>query len=311
MSEPVYEIADWSAPAMGGHLAVAVAAEAQSVGPAGRAAARVGRRVTAWANRLTRFHADSDLSRLNRDESPAVRVRPTLGSALAWARTACSASAGTVDITLLDARLAAETGQVVPADDGWQAAEWSISCNGRYGQVTRARGVHFDLDGIAKGWLADRASWLLTDWPGSFVDADGDIALAATAEVEWLIDIVDPRSESASPLATLRFAGNSGWRRTAGVATSGTSVHRWPHAGGGTSHHLIDPRTGKSAMTDVIQATVVAPTAREAEVLAKAAVVLGSTGAQHYLARSAAQAALLLLDSGEVTTSPGTEGWLA
>ena len=98
-------------------------------------------------------------------------------------------------------------------------------------QVTRSPGVHFDLDGVAKGWLADRASWLLTDWPGSFVDADGDIALAAAGGVEWLIDVVDPRSDEAPPLATLRFIGTHGWRRTAGVATSGTSVHRWFHDG--------------------------------------------------------------------------------
>lgn len=310
MNDARYEIADWSAPAMGGMLAVAVAAGAESVIPAAEAAERTGRRVTAWANRLTRFRPDSDLSRLNADGSTAVQVRPTLGSALAWARTAAAASDGVVDVTLLDARLAAETGQPAPAaDKGNEASEWSIECSNRHGRVSRAPGVRFDLDGVAKGWLADRASWLLTDWPGCFVDADGDIALAATAGVEWLIDVVDPRTTSAT-LATLRFGGTHGWRRTAGVATSGTSIHRWPRADG-TGHHLIDPRSGSPAQTDVVQATVVAPTAREAEVIAKAALILGSTAGQRYLARSAAHAALLLLESGELLTSPGTEAWLA
>lgn len=312
MSMARFGVADWSAPVMGGMLRVAVATDPASVEPAARAAEMVGRRVTAWANRLTRFSPESDLSRLNAAAAAAVRVRPTLGSALAWARTACSASAGVVDVTLLDARLAAEAGEAAPADAGHPyGSGWSIECSGRHGQVTRAPGIHFDLDGVAKGWLADRASWLLIDWPGAFVDADGDVALAATAEVEWLIDVVDPRADDAPPLTTLRFAGTNGWRRTAGVATSGTSVHRWSHADGRHGHHLIDPRTGSPAQTDVVQATVVAPTAREAEVIAKAAVILGSTGALRYLSRSAAHAALLLLDSGDVLTSPGTEVWLA
>ena len=310
MSDVGYEVAEWSAPAMGGMLSVAVAADGSAVLPAGHAAQRVGRRVTAWANRLTRFDEHSDLSQLNADGASAVRVRPTLGSALAWARTACQASAGVVDVTLLDARLAAESAaQPRPAPAG--GAEWSIECSGRHAQVTRSPGVRFDLDGVAKGWLADRASWLLTDWPGSFVDADGDIALAAAGGVEWLIDVVDPRSDEAPPLATFRFNGTKGWRRTAGVATSGTSVHRWSHGGRRTGHHLIDPRTARPAETNVVQSTVVAPTAREAEVLAKAALILGAAAGLRYLARSAAHAAVLLLETDEVVTSPGTDRWLA
>ena len=166
MSDPGYQVADWSAPSMGGMLAVAVAADPHLVLPAERAAERVGRRVTAWANRLTHHQQDSDLSRLNSDESAAARVRPTLGSALAWARTAGQASAGVVDVTLLDARLAAESG-AQPRQAPAGGADWSIECGGRHAQVTRSPGVHFDLDGVAKGWLADRASWLLMTGPAA------------------------------------------------------------------------------------------------------------------------------------------------
>ena len=76
-----------------------------------------------------------------------------------------------------------------------------------------------------------------------------------------------------------------------GLATSGTSVHRW----GGDSegrHHLIDPRTGLPAATDVVQATVLAGTAREAEALAKSAVILGTAAGLHFLDRAGALAAV-------------------
>jgi FAD:protein FMN transferase len=95
------------------------------------------------------------------------------------------------------------------------------------------------------------------------------------------------------------------------VATSGTSVHRWQLADGRATHHLIDRRTGRSAATDVVQATVVAPTAREAEMLAKSAVILGARGAYPFLTRSSAFAAILLLECGDLVATPGTEKWLA
>ena len=114
-----------------------------------------------------------------------------------------------------------------------------------------------------------------------------------------------------APLATLRLAGGSAWTTNYGVATSGTSVHRWRLPDGRESHHLIDPRTRRPAETDVVQATIVAPSAREAEVIAKTAVVLGSREAIGYLARSAALTAILLLDDGRLACLPGVEAWLA
>ncbi len=179
--------------------------------------------------------------------------------------------------------------------------------------VERSEGFRFDLDGVAKGWIADRAADLLRGWPGVAVNADGDVAFHADDGVEWFVEVSDPRlaDDAGQPLATLRLAGGDGWSRGHGVATSGTSVHRWQLADGRTTHHLIDRRTGVSAQTDVVQATVVAPTAREAEMLAKSAVILGSRAAYGFLSGSAALAAILLLQNDDLIATPGTEQWLA
>ena len=56
-----------------------------------------------------------------------------------------------------------------------------------------------------------------------------------------------------------------------GAATSGTGGRRW----GPKLHHLIDPRTGLPADSDLAEVSVLAPTAAEAEVLAKTALLLG------------------------------------
>jgi thiamine biosynthesis lipoprotein len=310
-----YEVVAHSAPSMGGTLNVFVAAPPAQAVAAQTAARRTAQRVETWAARLTRFDPTSELSRLNRSADADVAVRPTLAAALGWAKLAERRSENVVDATQLDARLAAESGTAAAAVSQSADRSWHLAHHARGGVVRRDPSIRIDLDGTAKGWIADRAADLLGYWPGVLVDADGDIALHAAPGVEWLIDVADPRQDPAghdrAPLSTLRLRGGEAWSATYGVATSGTSVHRWQLVDGRSTHHLIDPRTGQPALTDVVQATIVAPSAREAEMIAKSAVILGSRDALGFLVRSAALAAILLFDSDELAAMPGTETWLA
>lgn len=318
-AEPVAgvpHLVGWSSPSMGGTLNVSVFAAQDQLPVAERSVRLAGQRVRAWANRLTRFESSSDLSRLNAESvsgdsaggQQKTRIRPTLAAVLGWAALAAERSGHVVDVTMLDARLAAESGDwTAPVERG----VWALEPHGRQTMVVRPTGVRFDLDGVAKGWLADRAADLLDDFPGVAVDADGDVSLRAGPGISWQIEVVDPRGDDRPPLATMQFIGGESWSRAAGVATSATTIHRWARADGSVRHHLIDPRTRRSADTDVVQATVVATTAREAEMLAKTVLILGSATALPLLAASAAQAAILLLDSGELLALPGTEAWLA
>ncbi len=54
------------------------------------------------------------------------------------------------------------------------------------------------------------------------------------------------------------------------MATSGRDRRRWVR-GGEEQHHLIDPSTGRPSVSDLVRVTVVAGSAADAEVLAKAA----------------------------------------
>ena len=308
---------------MGGQVAVHIACADASAVQAERDAARTGARIEAWAARLTRFTTTSDLAALNADPwQTQSRVRPTLAAVLGWAEDAADHSEGVVDVTLLDARLAAEHPDMAGADIGEadvvhpQTRRWWLQRGSRGGVVHRSAGVRFDLDGVAKGWIADRALALLHAWPGALVDGDGDVAIGLGPGVEWHIGVADPRdaaaegADDAPLLATLRFAGDGGSARTVlGVATSGTSVHRW-RSGGAAAHHLIDPTTGLPARTDVVQATVIAGSARVAETLAKSVVILGSDAGLGLLDRARAQGGIVVLESGEVIASPQTLAWL-
>jgi thiamine biosynthesis lipoprotein len=302
---------------MGGRLVLHVEAAAERESEAVQDMVRAARRIDRWAARLTRHAGTSELLALNADPRDEVPIGPTLATALRAGRLAVIQSEGLADITLLDARLAAESGaQDASAGSGpWvsHAFDWALLRGSRGSAlVRRSPGIRFDLGGTGKGWIADRALHLLDEWPSAVIDADGDLAIRCAPGKAWEIAIDDP-TENATPagsLAVLRLAAPPNVPARWGVATSGTSIHRWIVAGR-TSHHLIDPRTGKPAVTDVVQATVIAGSALRAEALAKAAVIAGRNRGIALLERARVLGAVILTEQGETLALPQTLSLLA
>ena len=106
------------------------------------------------------------------------------------------------------------------------------------------------------------------------LDCAGDLRVGGRAGVLRPVHVAAPFG--ASPLLT--FALSSG-----AVATSGISHRSWIDGDGRPAHHLLDPRTGAPVFTGIVQATAMAPTAAQAEVLAKAAVLSGPARAAEWL----------------------------
>lgn len=292
-------------PLMGGTVSVMALGDVDAV-HLERAAEAVLDRIEAWAGRLTRFSPDSELMRLNAATGRLVPIGPTLTAVFDWARMAEGMSDGLVDASLLDERMAAEAG-LDPMVHAPAGCRWSLRRTARGAAVEREPGVRFDLGGVAKGWLADRA---LAIAPGrsALVDGDGDVAVRVAPGDTWAVGIGDPR-EPGALLGALELGATGDTLRTWGIATSGTSVHRWTHAGA-HAHHLVDPRTRRPAATDVVQATVLAGSAREAEVLAKTAVIAGTDRAFGLLDRPGVHGVLLLTQRGEIRATPGMVRWL-
>ncbi|MGZ8514097.1 MAG: FAD:protein FMN transferase [Candidatus Limnocylindrales bacterium] len=311
--EPASDWATARADLMGGRVSIHIRPVADATPEAAARAARQAlARIGTWASRLTRFDDTSELSRLNAAPEALVDIGPTLTAVLDWGRGAEAISDGVVDIGLLDARLLAEAGDRGgdPSDRLARPASrrWSLLRHRRGAMVDRPVGLRFDLDGVAKGWLADRALDLL---PGvsAVVDADGDIAVRVIDDDGWEIGVADPH-DPGSTLATVRLTRGTDPVARYGVATSGTTIHRWTRAGT-TAHHLIDPRTGRPARTDVAQATVIARSARAAEAFAKTAVIIGSGAAAQRLDRADVLGQILVTESGEVLVTPATLAFLA
>lgn len=78
-------------------------------------------------------------------------------------------------------------------------------------------------------------------------------------------------------------------------------LHLGPTCGGGAwAHHIVDPRTGLPACTDVASATVLARHAVEANANALAVVVLGTGAAKAYLARRPHLRVAIAREDGEL-----------
>lgn len=210
-----------------------------------------------------------------------------------------------------------------PPDSGaWRA----IRCDSRTRSITLPAGMRLDLGGIAKGWAADQAVGRLSAYGPALVDAGGDIAISGPRAdgQPWPIGVASPltwtaappppersegRSSALSPLSSdhqsllgLLMLPRAGLPSSCGVATSGRDVRRWQR-NGVWQHHILDPRSGQPAMTNVISATVVAPTALEAEIAAKVALILGSRDGLAWLEARPALAGLLVLEDGRVIHS--------
>jgi thiamine biosynthesis lipoprotein len=123
------------------------------------------------------------------------------------------------------------------------------------GRARLAPGAAIDLGGIAKGWLADRAVERIG--PNSLANFAGDLRARG-----------DGPDGGGWPVG---FGPTTVLLKDIGAATSGTRGRRW----GERSHHLIDPRTGLPADSDLAEVSVLAGSGADAEVLAKTALLLG------------------------------------
>ena len=218
---------------------------------------------------LSRFRADSELSRLNR-EGRLDDADPDLVHVVGLALAARERTGGRFDPTVHDAVVAAgydRTFDEMPADRTGPAPSpaacgGSIRVDGR--TIELGPGTRLDLGGIAKGYAVDRVAEVLGLAGPCLVNAGGDLAVRGGT---WPVGVTSG--------LTLELSNGA-------IATSGRDRRRWRSAGA-EMHHLIDPSTGSPAAGDLVSVTVVADSATDAEVLAKAAFLGAEVDVPHVL----------------------------
>jgi thiamine biosynthesis lipoprotein len=142
--------------------------------------------------------------------------------------------------------------------------------------------VELDLDGIVAGACADAVAARL--------EAAGvhDVYLQITGEVlcrgekapgvPWQIGVVDPASDAWGGDVAVRTLP----LRDRALCTSGDYRNAFD-AGGRRVHHVFDPRTGRSAESGIVSASVLAASAAVADALGTAFLVMGEEGVRERL----------------------------
>ncbi len=262
-----------------------------------------------WEQVLSRFRLNSELSNLNRAGGQPIAVSETLWQVFQSALAAERFTSGLVTPTV--ARAVSEVGYdrdfkllmgqspiaimfepetVSPLD----LVTWDEAARCIY----LPESVQLDFGGIAKGWAAEQVVQRLKNFGSVLMNCGGDISMSGPLldGSPWEIGVHKPFDRSSGYLGMLYFY------KECGVCTSATDRRRWMQ-GGQLRHHIIDPRSGLPAATDVVSVTVVAPNAIEAETAAKSVLIRGSVDGLNWLESNPNLAALLILDNGHILYS--------
>ncbi len=178
--------------------------------------------------------------------------------------------------------------EIAPGHDG---------CRARLART----GMQVGLGGIAKGWGVDRAVAALRrrGLRDFVVQAGGDLYLAGRRLGRpWTVGIRDPRGTADETFATAEVSDHA-------FSTSGDYEHFFI-ARGVRYHHLIDPRTCRPASASR-SVSIFARTSTDAEILSKAAFILGGREGIELVERFGA-AAVMVTDDNQVLLSRSLSG---
>lgn len=250
---------------------------------------------------LSRFREDSELCRLNLQSGAWIPVSQTMYANIAQAVEAARLTDGLVTPLVLNALVGA--GYVHSFDVVPSPVRTAPSSPARPWQAIRLDGSarrvwlpdQIDLGGIAKGWTAQRVADRLATYGAVLVDLGGDMVARGGP---WPVQVEDPLHPDTQ-FTTLAVSDLA-------VATSGIDFRRW----GPDLHHIIDPRTGRPASTDVVSATVLHPDAVTAEAFAKAVLMQGSHAGLAWLARHQEAAGAVFCQDGQVLATENFQTYM-
>jgi thiamine biosynthesis lipoprotein len=260
----------------------------------------------------TRFHEDSEISRLNSAAPRPVRVSPETMELVRRSLEGWRATSGAFDPTILGdlvalgyhtsfERLGEES--PLPPIQHRRGGAAGVVVDQRNQTVRLPEGAAIDPGGIGKGLAADIVAekMLEAGARGVCVNVGGDLRVAGRPPTPagWTVGVDDPFG--GPPLTTLALQDGA-------IATSSRLGRTWMRSGV-LRHHLLEPATGEPASTRLAAVTVIAGRGWWAEVLAKATFLAGPSAGVALLEQAGATG-LLLDDDQRLFAAPGMEAYL-
>lgn len=262
-----------------------------------------------YENLLSKTIETSDVSRINRANGQTVTVDPETWEILRRAKEISAMTGGAFSVTI--APLSAMwdfTGgtQRMPTDEERLAALPLVDDSridlGEGSTVTLPAGMEIDLGGIAKGYIADKVAEMIRGRvSAATLNFGGNVyAVGQLAEGRpFGIGIQDPAVQESAAIAAV-------YVKDASVVTSGI-YQRFFEKDGVVYHHILDPKTGLSADSDLSGVSIVDESSMTADALATACIVLGREKATELLNQNGFCGLLITRDRQVYTTSDLTE----
>lgn len=188
------------------------------------------------------------------------------------------------------------------AGTGWQRIRLETEADGS-ATVRIPEGMQLDLGAAGKGVALDEIHKILEEHPevsGAVISVGGSI-LTYGSKPEggaWQVAVTDPLDPSGS-VGILALDGGCC------VSTSG-DYERYVEVDGIRYHHILDPRTGSPARSDVAGVTIVTKDGFLSDALSTACFVLGQEKGQKLLERYDAEG-LFIDHEGNITMTEGMQ----
>jgi len=172
-----------------------------------------------------------------------------------------------------------------------------VEVNGRTIRLKK-KGMKITLDALAKGYITDMASKLLIDHGISrhLINSGGDMKTAGLREDDrpWKVAIQDP-AKVDNYLDVIELTDSA-------VATSGNYENYYDAEK--IFHHIANPKTGLSPVLNS-SASIIAPTAMEADALATALLVMEPDYGIPFINSISGREALIINREGKLIRSSG------
>lgn len=271
--------------------------------------------VALFEKKFSRFLSDSELSLFNASAAHEIEVSPEMSELLSLAKRYHKETGGIFDPTVisnLEKFGYSMSFEKLPGS-AWQKVDWQKidsdwNRRARFDNIkieentiVKPSGLRLDFGGFGKGYIVDKIADKLLDKAGKdnyWLSAGGDIIASGHPEESpsWKISVQDPLYPDRD-----RFIFDTRGEKVA-IATSGV-IRRSGGEGESSWHHLVDPRTGRPSQSGILAVTVFAPSALEADIFAKTALIMGQEEGMEFLEGKGSCGAIMFLSNGKALIS--------
>lgn len=260
-------------------------------------------------NRMTMHTTNSEIARVNAASgNEAVAVSADTYELIGWAKEFSEASSGAFDISIgavtelwkKDSEFAvlpqtAEIDAALPLVDYEQVELTDEKV------FLKQPGMMIDLGGIAKGYACDQAVAYLQGQgiSSGLLDFGGNIYAhgAKPDDSSWQIGIKSPITGESGNVCAVGV-------RDKAVVTSG-GYERYFEENGVVYHHILDPRTGYPAKSEILSVTILDKSSTRADALTTACFVMGLEKGMALLEKMPESEGIFITKDYKIYTSAG------